>query len=87
MKRYMIQQHVLILNHYYQNGESLVATILQVRPIFGRKNVPTSSTVKGIMDKFESTGSFVDIKHMTRARSETNWAAGRESVAEKSEDL
>lgn len=40
MEHYMIQQHVLIAKHYYQNGESLIATIRKVRLLFGRNNVP-----------------------------------------------
>lgn len=85
MERYTIEQRVLIVKHYYQNGESLIATIRKVRPIFGRNNVPNSSTVKRIIEKFENTGSVSDVKHTTRARrgrSEQNITAVRESVAE-----
>lgn len=88
MERYTLEQRVLMVKHYYQNGESLIATIRKVRPIFGRNNVPSPCTVKRLMEKFERTGSVSDVKHTTRARtarSEENVAAVRESVAENPE--
>lgn len=68
MEYYMKQQHFLIGEHYYKmvkvccNSES-------VYPLFGSNNVPNSSTEKRIIEKFEGTGSVVDLNHTTRARS------------------
>lgn len=88
MEQYTVEQRALIVKNYYKNGESLIATIRKVRPMFGRNNVPNSSTVKRIIEKFESTGSVSDVKHTIRARrgrSEQNITAVRESVAESPE--
>src|SRR5690349_14418587 len=88
MERCTVEQRVLIIKNYYQNGESLIATIRKVRPLSGRNNVPNSSTVKRIIEKFESTGSVTDVKHKTRARrgrSEQNITAVRESVTDRPE--
>lgn len=62
MELYTIQR-VLIVKHYYQNLESLVAAVRKVRPIFGRISVPNLLTVKRIIQKFESTGSVIHVKH------------------------
>lgn len=49
-----IQQRVLIVNYYYQIGESLVAEIREVRLIFGRIIFLNSLPIKRIIDKFET---------------------------------
>lgn len=80
MQRYTVR-------HYFQNSERLVARIRRVRPIFGINNAINSLIVKKIIEKFDYS-SAVDIKHTMRIRSsflETNFAAVRESVAERQE--
>lgn len=44
MERFTIQQRVLTAKHYYQNGESLIATIPEVRLIIGKNIVPNLTT-------------------------------------------
>lgn len=39
--------------------------VSEVRPIFGRNKVKNVSTVKRKIEKFESTGCVVDVKHRT----------------------
>lgn len=80
----------MIVKRYYQNGESLIATIPKVLSIFGRQNVPNSFIVKRIIEKFESTGSVGDVNHMRRARrsrSKQTITAARERVAKSPEML
>lgn len=65
-------------------GENLGATICGVCPILSGNN-PKSPTVKRMVEKFENSGSVIDLKHTTCARSgrsETNVEVVRESVAE-----
>ncbi|KZC11641.1 hypothetical protein WN55_02923 [Dufourea novaeangliae] len=68
MDRYSTQQRILIVKHYLKNDKSLTVTIRKLRPIFGRQNVPSASIVKRIIEKFEKTGSIIDVKPSTRVR-------------------
>lgn len=61
----MIKQRIPIIEHYYQNHENLIALISNVPPTFCSNNVPTSSTVTIIFEKFEATGSAIAAKQMT----------------------
>lgn len=84
MERYSVQQRVNIIKLYFENNKSLVATIRKVRAVFGGNNVPNPSTVKRIVEKFETTGSVIDVKHSTRyrrGRSVQNVSRVRDSVA------
>lgn len=65
---YMIQQYVLIVKHYHQNGKDLFATIHEVCSIFGENIVPNLSTGRRLFVKFVSTGSVLDVKHSIRDR-------------------
>lgn len=49
MKRYTMKQRVLIVEHYNQNNENLLAMIRKLRPIIGRNNKPNSSAVRKIV--------------------------------------
>lgn len=59
MEQYTLAQRLQIIQIYYQNSRSIVATLRGLGPIFGRKNVPTRSTVERLVKKFESTYSIV----------------------------
>lgn len=70
---------------YYQNCWSLVATIREVLPNFGRNCIPNSSIVEKVFEKFERGGSVVYAQHTKRAHSglsETNIAVVRGRVGE-----
>lgn len=69
MRRLSIEQRVLVVKTYYQNGESATATVRKLRPIMGRRDVPKESTVRRLMTKFEETGSLEDVKTPERSRS------------------
>lgn len=85
MERYTVQQRVNIIKLYFENDKSLVATIRKVRAVFGGNNVPNPSTVKRLVEKFEATGSVLDVNHPTRCRrvrSEQNVSRIRDGVAD-----
>ncbi|KAF2883420.1 hypothetical protein ILUMI_22754 [Ignelater luminosus] len=85
MDRYLLQRRILIVEHYFKNGETLTATIGKLRPIFDNQNVPSASTMKSIIKKFEETGLITDVKPSMRVRlgrSGENITAVRQNVAE-----
>lgn len=51
-----VQQHVKIIQLFYQNGCSIRATFCVVRPFNGLCNRPTERTIRSVEDKFEATG-------------------------------
>lgn len=62
----------------------MVATTLEVLPIFGGNNVSNAAIVRRIYEKFERTGLVVDVNHTSQphsGRSDKNIAAVRESMA------
>lgn len=64
--------------------------ICGLRQILARNTIPNSSVVKRIINKSQSTGSLVDVKHKTasyRNISETNIPTVRESVTESQETI
>lgn len=70
-KRYTIQQHVLIVLHYCQNDESLVATIREVFPVFGMNNMSNSWAMKKIIKKIRKFClRVVDVKHKIQTRND-----------------
>ncbi|KAF2899280.1 hypothetical protein ILUMI_06898 [Ignelater luminosus] len=88
MDRYSTPQRILIVDHYFNNGKSLTATIRKLRPILGNQNVTSASTAKRIIEKFEETGSITDVRPSTcvcPGRSAENITAVRQSVAESPE--
>lgn len=52
------QSHVLTVEHTCQNDESLMAII---RTFFGKNNV-YDSTIKWLIEKFECTGSVLEVE-------------------------
>ena len=52
MVKFTNQKRVEIIKNYYQNSESVVATLRALTPIFGRNNHPARQAVRAIVDKF-----------------------------------
>ncbi|CAF1523416.1 unnamed protein product [Didymodactylos carnosus] len=85
MNKYTIEQRVQIIKIYYQNNESVRETFRALREFYGRNNRPVESTIRRLVNKFESSGTVTDTKVPVRqrnARSEANIAAVNESVRE-----
>lgn len=83
MEQYTLAQRLQIIQIYYQNSRSIVATLRGLRPIFGQKNLPTRSTVERLVRKFESTYSLHNVPVPVRqrsVRSAENIDAVRESL-------
>ena len=57
MASYTIEQHVQMINLYYQNQCSLVQMLRALRPFYGTRGGPSKSTLKRLVAKFEMTGS------------------------------
>ena len=51
-----IQQRVEIIKIYYRNSESVASTLRALRPIYGRNNRASRSTIERLVEKFEYTG-------------------------------
>ena len=85
MDKYTIEQRVQIIKIYYQNDESVRKTFRALRKFYGRNNRPAESTIRHLVNKFESGGTVTDTIVPVRqrnARSEANITAVNESVRE-----
>ena len=85
MDKYTIEQRVQIIKIYYQNNESVRKTFHVLREFYGQNNRPAESTIRRLVNKFESSGTVTDTIVPVRqrnARSEANIAAVNESVHE-----
>lgn len=83
MYRYTLEQRILIVKTHYKNGEVISETLRKIRSVFGRNNTPSRNAVVNLINKFEETGSVIDIATPVRARSGRsveNIAAVRESI-------
>lgn len=83
MKRHANQQHVLIVTHDLENGESLIFMTRAMSSIFDRINAHNSSAEKRIFEI-----SVVIIKHITQFHTcllETNNTSVRENVVKSPE--
>ena len=71
-----------IIKNYYRNSESVVATLRELTPIFGRNNRPIRQAVRAIVDKFEAKFTLLDVPVPKRsiARSEEIIAAVSASI-------
>ena len=77
------QQRLEIIENYYRNSESVVATLRALTPIFGRNNRPTRQAVRAIVDKFDTNFTLLDVPVPKRhhiARSEEIIAAISASI-------
>ena len=87
MDKYTIEQRVQIIKIYYQNNESVRKTFRALREFYGRNNRPAESTIRRLVNKFQSSGTVTDTIVTVRqrnARSETNIVAVNESVHQNS---
>ena len=74
-----------IIKIYYHNNESVRKTSRALHEFYGRNNRPAESTIRRLVNKFESSGTVTDTIVTVRqrnARSEANIAAVNESVHE-----
>ena len=80
MERYTSQQRVEIINIYYRSMESVASTLRALRPLYGRNNLPSRSTIERLVEKFKSTVQNVPVPVRQRsARSVENIAAAEAS--------
>jgi len=85
MNKFTLPQRLEIIQIFYKNSRSFVATQRAFHAKYGRHNAPYELAIRRIVDKLESEFTLHDSKPPTRtrtARSEENIAAIRASVAE-----
>ena len=70
MEKYTSQQRVEIIKIYYRNSKLVALTLRALRPIYGRNNRPSRSTIEGLVDKYESTGRVQNVPVPVRQRSD-----------------
>ena len=78
MVKFTNQQRLEIINIYYRNSESVVATLRALTLIFGRNNRSTQQAVCAIVDKFDTKFTLLNVpvpKRRRIARSEEIIAA------------
>ena len=61
MVKFTNQQRLEIIENYYRNSESVVATLRALTPIFGRNNRLTQQAVRAIVGKFETKFTLLDV--------------------------
>ena len=87
MAKFTNKQRFEIIQNYYRNSESVVATLRALTSIFGRNYRPTRQTVRAIVDKFETRFTLLDVpvpKRRRIARSEEIIAAVSVSIQNES---
>ena len=85
MDKYTIEQRLQLIKIYYQNNESVRKTFSTPREFYGGNNRLAESTIRSLVNKFESSGTVTDTIVPVRqrnARSEANIAAVNEGVHE-----
>lgn len=83
MDEYTLEQRLQIIKIYYKSSESIITTLRALRPFYGRHNVPAGSTIRRLVQKFESTYSLHNVPVPVRqrgVRTPSNVDAVRESV-------
>ena len=69
MERYSTHERILIVKTYFRSGENLTNTIRALRNDFGNHKRPSRATVKKLVEKFNRTGSVLDVQRPVRPRS------------------
>ena len=69
MERYTSQQRFDIIKIYYRNSASVASTLRTLRPIYGRNNHSSRSTIERLVEKFKSTGTIQNVGVPVRRRS------------------
>lgn len=60
MQHYSNEQRLIIVKTHYKSGESFAETVRRLRAIFGRNNAPNESTVRRLINKFETKFTLMD---------------------------
>ena len=60
MDRLSINQRIQVVKFYYESQSSMKTTIIKFRKTYGRKNVPTKTTVYRILRHFGEKGTVAD---------------------------
>ena len=71
---------------YYRNSESVASTLRALRPIYGRNNRSSRSTIERLVAKFECTGTVQNVPEPVGQKSDRrveNIAAAEASVEER----
>ena len=63
------KQRIEIIKIHYRNSESVASTLRALRPIYGRNNRPSRSTIERLVEKFQSTGTAQNVAVAVRQRS------------------
>ena len=69
MGRYTSQQRVEIIKIYYRNSDTVASTLRALRPIYGRNNRSSRSTIERLVEKFEYTDTVENVRVPVRQRS------------------
>lgn len=67
MAGYSVEHHVQIIKLFYENRTSVRATFRALHSFYGRDDFLAESTIRRLLEKFESTGS---------VNNEPIWAGG-----------
>ena len=84
MESYSVEQRIDIISLYYQNARSVRTTFRALCNIYGAHNRPVESTIRRLVDKFESTGSVNNQKTPVRRR---NMVRSVEKIAAMNESV
>lgn len=85
MDRLTTEQRIKIIKTYYKSNDSAVTAYRALKADYGRHNRPSQQTILNTVNKFEQSGSVLDVRravHHRNVRSVENIAAVSESVAE-----
>lgn len=83
MERYTLEQRILIVKIYYQNGENFTVSLRKIRAAFPRNQAPSETAVRNLIAKFEAHGTVADNRpkqYARSGRSDANIAAVQQSV-------
>ncbi len=61
MERYTQEQRLQIIQFYYQNNRSPIATFRALLPFYGRNNRPPVLAIRRIVENFERTFSLHNV--------------------------
>lgn len=85
MQHLSLPERRRILGIYIQNGNNILQTWRDLRPIYGQHNRPTEANIRLLIKKFDETYSLCDaprVSYTRSVRTDETIAAVNESVAE-----
>lgn len=68
MEKYSLEERVLIMQTYYENGRSVTETRRKLRGKFAPDHFPSESMVHRLMSKLETKGVLTDLPHPSGSR-------------------